>query len=280
MNVVVTGGATIAPIDDVRIMTNISSGRFAAAVTEAFLDRGATVWHIHAAAAEVPLFRSARFALDAALPSEEFERLGRLRERWLAARDRLKRVPLSVGNVEDYAATMKRVLDSAAFDVVVLPMAVTDFEPEPHAGKISSDRETLVVNCRRTRKVIQLVRDWSPSVYLVGFKLLSRAGRQELIRRAGAACLANRADMTVANDLQALRAGRHTLYLVRPGKEPETLEPGPDLAERLVARILAWSGAARPALTPRAAPVGDARDAELDDCRNSETRAAPGGDDE
>ena len=35
MNVVVTGGGTIAPIDDVRLMTNISSGRFAAAITEA-----------------------------------------------------------------------------------------------------------------------------------------------------------------------------------------------------------------------------------------------------
>ena len=40
MNVVVTGGATIAPIDDVRLMTNVSSGRFAAAITEACLDRG------------------------------------------------------------------------------------------------------------------------------------------------------------------------------------------------------------------------------------------------
>ena len=35
MNVVVTGGGTIAPIDDVRLMTNVSSGRFAAAITEA-----------------------------------------------------------------------------------------------------------------------------------------------------------------------------------------------------------------------------------------------------
>ena len=54
---------------------------------------------------------------------------------------------------------------------MILPMAVADFEPEPHSGKISSDRESLVVHCRRTPKVIRLVRDWAPSVYLVGFKL-------------------------------------------------------------------------------------------------------------
>ena len=55
MNVVVTGGGTIAPIDDVRLIANISSGRFAASISEALLDRGASVWHIHAPSSQVPL---------------------------------------------------------------------------------------------------------------------------------------------------------------------------------------------------------------------------------
>jgi phosphopantothenate-cysteine ligase len=76
--------------------------------------------------------------------------------------------------------------------------------------------------------------------------LLSGASRGELIDRALEACRINRADLTVANDLQALRQGLHALYLVRPGTEPETLEPGDDLAERLVGRIMAWAGEARP----------------------------------
>ena len=57
MNVVVTGGGTIAPVDDVRLLTNVSSGRLAAAISEAFLDRGASVWHIHARSAQLPLRR-------------------------------------------------------------------------------------------------------------------------------------------------------------------------------------------------------------------------------
>ena len=68
MNVVVTGGATIAPIDDVRLMTNVSSGRFAAAITEACLLRQARVWHIHARSAELPLLRFARFDLERPTP--------------------------------------------------------------------------------------------------------------------------------------------------------------------------------------------------------------------
>jgi phosphopantothenate---cysteine ligase (CTP) len=241
MNVIVTGGGTIAPIDDVRLMTNVSSGRFAAAISEACLDRGATVWHIHTVSAQLPLKRFAEFDLDNADPAAELLRLARLREKWLSQRDRLRLVPLEIGNVEDYKATLKRVLQSEAIDVAFMPMAVADFEPEPQPGKLSSEAESLVLHCRRTPKVIRLVRDWSPSVYLVGFKLLSRVSREQLILRAAAACRDNRADLTVANDLQTLRQGRHTIHLVRSGHAPETLDPGSDLAERLVARVVNWA---------------------------------------
>ncbi len=124
-------------------------------------------------------------------------------------------------------------------------MAVSDFEPEPWLGKLSSDAESLVLHCRRTPKVIRSVRDWAPSIYLVGFKLLSRADPDELIRAAEIACRVNRADLTVANDLQSSAQGRHTVHLVRPGLAPETLAPGDDLAERLVDRVLAWAAEAR-----------------------------------
>jgi phosphopantothenate---cysteine ligase (CTP) len=241
MNVIVTGGGTVAPIDDVRVVTNVSSGRFAAAITEACLDRGATVWHIHAPTAQLPLTRFNRFALDAADPGSEHERLDQLRRRWLMVRDRLHLVPLETGTVADYAETLKRLLQSHAIDVAFLPMAVSDFEPEPMPGKLSSDAESLVLRCRPTPKVIRSVRDWAPSIYLVGFKLLSRAGQDELIEAAESACRINRADLTVANDLESLRAGRHTVHLVRPGRPTETLPPGDDLADRLVDCVLAWA---------------------------------------
>jgi phosphopantothenate---cysteine ligase (CTP) len=245
MNVVVTGGGTIARIDDVRILTNVSSGRFSAAITEACLDRGASVWHVYTPAAQLPLKRLAEFALDTAEPAAELLRLARLREKWLIQRDRLQLVPLSIGNVDDYSTTLKQMFQSQAIDVVFLPMAVADYEPEAQLGKISSEAESLVLHFRRTPKVIRMVRDWAPSVYLVGFKLLSRASQDELIRRAQAACRDNRADVTVANDLETLRQGRHTIHLVRPDQEPETLEPGDDLAGRLVDRVLAWAERSR-----------------------------------
>ena len=122
-------------------------------------------------------------------------------------------------------------------------MAVSDFEPEPYDGKLDSGVETMVIRCRPTPKVIRSVRDWAPGVYLVGFKLLSHVDVAELIRQAEAACRINRADLTVANDLQTLKAGGHTIHLVRPGQATETLGPDDALADQLVDRVFAWAAA-------------------------------------
>jgi phosphopantothenate-cysteine ligase len=239
MKVVVTGGGTSAPIDDVRVITNVSTGRTAAAIAEACLALGDEVWHVHAPHAALPLLRHARLDLDAD-PDAERERLDRLRERWRAHRDHLHLRPLAVGTVGEYAEALRTALAESAADVAFLPMAVSDYEPEPRAGKISSRLDDLAIPLRRTPKVIRSVRDWAPSAYLVGFKLLSGAATEDLIRAARDACLINRADLTVANDLDDVRAGRHTLHLVRPGRDVETLPAGPDLAARLVERVRSW----------------------------------------
>ena len=160
-------------------------------------------------------------------PAGEFDRLRRLHDEWKAVRDRLHLVPLKSGTVADYAQSLHNLLLTQSINVAFLAMAVSDYEPAPVAGKVSSDESELIVRCRRTPKVIRSVRDWAPSIYLVGFKLLSRATTTELIRQAEASGRINRADLTVANDLQSLIAGRHTVHLVRTGHLPETLDRVP-----------------------------------------------------
>jgi phosphopantothenate-cysteine ligase len=243
MNVVVTGGGTVAPIDDVRSIANGSSGRFSAEITEACLRRGANVWHIHSPNAHLPYLRAARFDLDAPNPEAEHARLEALGDTWRAVRDRLHRVALPVGTVAEYAEALHDVLSRRPIDLAFLAMAVSDYEAEPFAGKIDSDADWITIRARRARKVIRSVRDWSPRVYLVGFKLLSRVEPASLIRAGEIACRTNRADATVANDLQSLREGRHTVHLVRPGSPTETFAAGEDLADRLVERVFALATA-------------------------------------
>jgi phosphopantothenate---cysteine ligase (CTP) len=243
MNVLVTAGGTMAPIDDVRHIANASTGRFGAMIAEAALRRGAHVWHLHAPGALRPFGRLARFDLDSLDPSAEIDRLHRLRDQWLEVRDRCHPVPLIEGTVAEYSRKLEELLRLHPIDVAYLAMAASDFAPEPHSGKLSSSTETLVLRCRRLPKVIESVRDWSPSTYLVGFKLLSQASEAELIRQAGAAGTTNRADLTVANDLRTVRAGRHVIHLVRPGHPTETFGPDEPIADLLVDRSFAWASA-------------------------------------
>jgi phosphopantothenoylcysteine synthetase/decarboxylase len=235
MNILVTGGGTIAPIDDVRAITNTSTGRFSSAISEAALRRGATVWHVHTPNALVPLPALVPLDLDA-------ERLRNLKAERQSLLDRLTLVPLAEGTVPEYLEALRSLLVSQPFDAVFLAMAVSDYAPEPIIGKLKSDLDELIIRCKRVPKVIQSVRDWAPDTYLVGFKLTSGASDAELIDRAAEANMANRTDLTVANDLQLYRQGKHTVHLVRPGQPTETLGPGGDIAGSLVDRVFQWVG--------------------------------------
>jgi phosphopantothenate---cysteine ligase (CTP) len=249
MNILVTGGGTVAPIDDVRSITNMSTGRFSSAIGEAALRRGGHVWHLHAPYAQTPFSARARFDLNAD-PIAELDRLRRLKAEWDTVSDRLHLVPLRKGTVPEYAEALRSILTTEPIDAVFLAMAVSDYAPEPDPGKLSSEGSELVLRCRRLPKVIRSVRDWSPDVYLVGFKLLSGSTEAELIAGARRSGATNRADLTVANDAQLLRQGRHTIHLVRPGLPAETLGPGGDIADGLVERVWTWA-AERPRGGPR-----------------------------
>ncbi|WZO96768.1 phosphopantothenoylcysteine decarboxylase [Isosphaeraceae bacterium EP7] len=240
-NVVVTGGGTVAAIDEVRQIANRSTGRMAASIAEACLGRGASVWHVAAPGSQLAFERRAQLDLDAADPAVEFRRLERLRAEWLAVRDRYHPVRLKRGTVDDYARRLEETLKERPVDIVFLAMAVSDFEPEPAEGKIRSEADSLVIRCRPTAKVIRKVRDWAPDAYIVGFKLLAGATTAELVEEARRALVVNRADLTVANDQRTVTEGRHTIHLVREGGPVETYAMPEPIAERLVERSLEWS---------------------------------------
>lgn len=249
MNILVTGGGTVAPIDDVRQITNRSTGRLSAMITEACLALGAEVWHVHAPNALLPYQREAVCDFQAE-PEGELKRLFLLRKLWKANQKRLHLVGLEQGRVGEYATAVRGVLESRPIDVAFLAMAVSDYEPDPVPGKLRSDHETLTITCHRTPKVIRQVRDQSPDLYLVGFKLLSGSSPQGLALAAEDAGRATGADLTVANDQREIAAGRHALHLVRTGHDPVVVGPGDEMATDLVDRAFTWAREKMAARTP------------------------------
>ena len=241
MIVVVTGGGTTAAIDEVRHVANASTGRFSAEISEAWLESGAVVHHVHAPGASLPFDRSARLDLDRPDFEAEVDRLRDLKAAYESIRDRLRLHPIGGGSVLEYARVLEAVVKEQAPDLIFLAMAASDFEPIPTVGKLDSRAGPILVRFEPTAKVIRSVRDWAPDAYLVGFKLLTSVDPADLIAAAERSNRENRLDLTVANDLTLLRAGLHTLQLVRPGRAPQQIGPGGPIARNLVDRTREWS---------------------------------------
>lgn len=239
LNVLITAGGTIAPLDDVRLLTNRSTGRFASALAEACLRRGAQVTYIATTAQTLcPLAEPAR-SLEKADPAELRRRLVTHLVQQNNHRGMLRRIVLKTGTVADYAATLETETRSRPWDIILLAAAVSDYEPAPIEGKIDSDAEEITITLRRTPKVIRQVRDWAgAAAMLVGFKLTSRASDAEMIEIAAKACATNRADLTIVNDQTSVAAGRHRVGLVRPDGRSLWFEPGEEMPDRVVEALI------------------------------------------
>lgn len=100
--------------------------------------------------------------------------------------------------------------------------------------KISSYENNLVLVLKPTPKIISLIKKESPLTYLVGFKLLDGVSKKELIDVATRLRDKNKCDLVVANDLEDIRNKEHKAYII--DKEDKVVEASDkeDIAKKLV----------------------------------------------
>lgn len=167
--ILLTAGPTRAYIDDVRYLTNASSGRMARALAEAALARGHAVTIVSGPVA-------LRYPSGA-------------------------RVIPVVTTAEMLAASLAQL---PACDGVIAAAAPCDFEPvRRRAGKIPRQGSGLALQLRPTPDVIAtLARRERPGQWFVAFALEPGADPQ----RAFAKITAKRCDLIVVNDVSALEA--------------------------------------------------------------------------
>ena len=117
MNVLITAGGTVAPIDDVRVISNRSTGRFAASLAEAWLRRGASVTYLATTPRtfgplEIPAMR-----VDGPVDPHELRRrtMQAITDAWHFD-GRLQRVDLQTGTVLDYATELERLCRSRRWE--------------------------------------------------------------------------------------------------------------------------------------------------------------------
>ncbi len=217
--VLVTSGPTRAALDEVRFLTNKSTGRLGALIAEAALEAGADVTFVFGRGSDLPAVRGGRL-------------------------DHLRIRP--VDTVEDLVAAFRQELPHG-YDAVIHAMAVLDFEPaEVREEKVSSNLPEWVIRLVPTPKAAALVRDLAPGTLFVGFKLEVGKTREELIEIARAWAQQSRADLVVANDLNDIESGTHIGYLVTPEGRIETVAEGKEAIARILVDYLSKRLAERP----------------------------------
>jgi phosphopantothenoylcysteine decarboxylase/phosphopantothenate--cysteine ligase len=216
---IVTGGATREPLDDVRFMTNLATGALAAEISEALLAQGWEVHHVHGPGAKLPGKMQLDLDLLAPGPRGVGAQLDRVQAVYVARNRLLSKGKLHIHPVTtaaDTARVLARLCKRVQPRLAVCAMAVADYAPVPHSGKLSSDSSGLDVRLLPTPKAIDGVKRACPTCKLLAFKLLSGASESELIDAAMRVTRRSGADLIFANDLNDYYGGQRRGLLVGP----------------------------------------------------------------
>jgi phosphopantothenoylcysteine decarboxylase/phosphopantothenate--cysteine ligase len=204
MKILVTAGATREPLDEVRFISNVSSGRTGAILADAL----------------------AGFGHDVALLRGEG-----------SARPQQVQDCEKFSSCADLLAKLQTRLGTDTYDAVVMTAAVADYRPDTaQVGKIRSDSAELAIRLVRNPKILPQLKSMSKRpLRVIGFKFTVGASLDERRAAVLAQWASGGVDATVLNDLHEIQtSSAHPFYLWgRPATTPILLRGAPALAAAL-----------------------------------------------
>lgn len=189
--VIVTAGGLMEYIDDVRVLTNISSGRLGAIIAARLAelrldDTEIQVYFVHGKKCIMPREISTTF-MDSDIKYFETK------------------------TAQNAFNTLHHLLTTEDIAMVIHSMAVSDFtfKRDTSIKLKSNDAEGFIEYMRSTitlnPKIISFIKEWSPKTFLVGFKFEVGATKEDLVDLALASIVKNKCDLVIANDKKEMQ---------------------------------------------------------------------------
>ncbi len=208
--ILVTGGSTWVPIDNVRVITNVFGGTTGYRIAIQAASMGADV---------TLLLGPHRIEETTVFIDEPVETVLKKMQKYILEREK---IATAGGKLEivhyDYFQQlmdlMKKYISTKRFHAVIHSSAVADYAPTKQDGKISSGLDELYIKTIPTPKIISHIKNWDSEIYLVQFKLEVGLSEEDLIAKAVAGIIKNRADLAVANNKAGTSATTAAAYLV------------------------------------------------------------------
>ncbi|MCX6822109.1 MAG: bifunctional phosphopantothenoylcysteine decarboxylase/phosphopantothenate--cysteine ligase CoaBC [Candidatus Aenigmarchaeota archaeon] len=189
--ILVTAGATIEDIDEVRYIINRSSGKTGVWLAEEAYKRGADVILIRGKTSVEPVY------------------------------------PFKDVKVRSANDMFNAIKDNITVDIVIHSAAVSDYTTNKKDEKISSENK-INLELLPTTKIFEKIKDMNKDVFLIGFKAEYKKSKEELIEGAYNKLKLAKADLIVSNDIGRKDAGfevdTNEVYVVDSKKNVKQLK--------------------------------------------------------
>ena len=222
-DILITAGGTSEPIDEIRAITNKSTGRLGSAIAHEFSLREdvGRIFYVHGKGAVLPEDEKIEFVL--------------------------------ARSTQDVLDAMTEILKNNSIDIIIHSMAISDYTTasfttlEDFLGllaynesetveevaellekedlrknytKLPSSIDKPLLMLKRTPKVLSKLRELAPGAAIVGFKLLDHVSHEELMEVAANQIRKNDTDFCLANDYETVVSPVHVGFLLdRNGRE-------------------------------------------------------------
>ena len=163
----ITAGPTWVAIDDVRVVSNVSTGELGSLLAQA--------------------------AVKAGMKTDVF--LGTVSYPFTVPGAQVFRFRY----FDELCRLIEAELRRQKYDAILHVAAVSDYQARSVVGKISSNNESMTIRLHRAPKLVLRLRKLNPKAFLVMFKLEAGVSDAVLMKRALEARKKCRADLVVAN---------------------------------------------------------------------------------
>lgn len=237
INVVITAGGTSEPIDNVRKITNSSTGKLGCVIAEEILKLNNLdkIYYICSKSAikpnsdkvkiiEIVSTNDLKNSVLEVLVNENIDYF-------------IHSMAVSDYTV-DYVTTASRLANTIDESNLDTESAIRENDNNITDTKISSYEDNLIIKLKPTPKIINIIKNVSPDTYLVGFKLLDGVSDDELIDVACKLKVKNKCDLVIANDLSNIRNGKHKAFIIKDKNNYIVANDKSDIARKLVKEII------------------------------------------
>jgi len=175
--ILIIGGATAEPLDEVRILTNRSTGKTAISLANNAFERGANVelWYGYAKE-DVPSY----------IPVKKFE------------------------TFEDLSNLLNN--NDLRFDSIIVCAAIADYLPKKQKGKIPSGKNKLIVEFLPSFKIIQKIKSIAPKSKIIAFKL--EEDKENLKEKSYQLLKKNKLDFVIGNTISAFSKEVYEILII------------------------------------------------------------------